>query len=285
MSGSIREIRRRIRGIGSTRQITKAMELVSTSKLRKARQDLEKTRPYYNTVYDNIRETLGSIGNMNHPYLKSREVKKTLYIVVTADRGLAGGFNSNINKLVESKIKDEKENAYIIAVGLKSVDYFKTRKYNIKDEFVNITEDPIYKDAKDIGKIVMDMYEKEETDEVNIAYTKFVSTISQEAKILKLLPCESFNEGESKKSEILEFEPSAESVLDYLIPKYIEAVIYGALIESACSQQAARMTAMQAATDNANEIIEELELIYNRARQAAITAEISEIVTGAEALK
>lgn len=285
MAGSMRDIKRRIRGIGSTRQITRAMEMVSTAKLKKAREDLERTRPYYNTVYNNIIETLGNIDHVNHPFLKKRKVEKTLYIVITADRGLAGGFNSNITKLLEGEAKDKKDSTHILTVGLKGWDYLRRRDYEIKGKFLGETENPTFADAKEIGKLVMEMYEKEEVDEVNIIYTNFVSTLSQSPRILKLLPCICVDDEVDGRSEMLEFEPSAGKVLDYLIPKYIEAVIFGTLIESSASQQAARMTAMQAATDNANEIIEDLELKYNRARQAAITAEISEIVTGAEALK
>ena len=246
---------------------------------------MEKSRPYYNTVYDNIKEVLRNTGNMKHPYLDVRDVKRTLYIVITADKGLAGGFNSNIIRQVEREIKDKKDTSSLITVGIKGRDYFKRRGYDIKGEFVLMTEEPSFSDAKNIGKIVMGMYEKQEVDEVKIYYTEFVSTISQEVKTLKLLPNEGMREETAGKGTIIEFEPSPEQVLDYLIPKYIESVIYGALIESSCSQQGARRMAMESATDNAEEMIDELQLSYNRARQAAITAEISEIVTGAEALK
>lgn len=261
------------------------MELVSSAKLRKAREKLERSRPYYNTVYENIRQVLGSTGNIRHPYLDIRDVNKTLYIVITADRGLAGGFNSNVIRLVEHEIRDKKDDVSLILVGSKGRDYFRRRGYEIKGEFVNMTEEPTFSHAKDIGEIVMDIYEKEEVDSVKIVYTRFISTISQETKMLKLLPNYEFQEGKKEKSSIIEFEPSPEEVLDYLIPKYIQSVIYGALIESSCSQQGARRTAMESATDNAEEMIDELQLSYNRARQAAITAEISEIVSGAEALK
>ena len=285
MAESTRDIKRRIRGISNTKQITKAMELVSSAKLRKAREKMEKSRPYYNTVYENIREVLGNTGNMRHPYLEVRDVKKSLYIVVTADRGLAGGFNSNIIRQVEHEIRDKKDKVDLILVGLKGREYFKRRGYNVKGEFVYMTEEPSFSDAQNIGNIVMELYEKEEVDEVKIVYTEFISTISQIVKTLKLLPNDNLTEDLSGKGAVIDFEPSPEEVLDYLIPKYIDSVIYGALIESSCSQQGARRTAMESATDNAEEMIDELQLSYNRARQAAITAEISEIVTGAEALK
>ena len=285
MAESTRDIKRRIRGISNTRQITKAMELVSSAKLRRAREQMEKSRPYYNTVYDNIRRALAITGNIKHPYLDKREVKKSLYIVITADRGLAGGFNSNIIRKVENNIKDKKDQVCLITVGLKGREYFKRRGYNVVGEFVGMTEEPSFSDAQEIGDIVMDMYKKKEIDEVKIVFTEFVTTISQEVKQLKLLPNEDIRKDIDRKNSIVEFEPSPEEVLDYLIPKYIESVIYGALIESSSSQQGARRTAMESATDNADEMIDELQLSYNRARQAAITAEISEIVSGAEALK
>ncbi len=285
MAESTRDIKRRIRGISNTRQITKAMELVSSAKLRRAREQMEKSRPYYNTVYSNIRNALSTVGNIKHPYLDVRDVNKSLYIVITADRGLAGGFNSNIIRKVEHDIKDKKDKIYLITVGLKGREYFKRRGYNVVEEFVGITEEPYFSDAQEIGKIVMDMYRKKEIDEVKVIYTQFVTTISQEVKELKLLPNEEIKKDIEVKNSVVEFEPSPEEVLDYLIPKYIESVIYGALIESSSSQQGARRTAMESATDNADEMIDELQLSYNRARQAAITAEISEIVTGAEALK
>ncbi len=266
-------------------QITKAMELVSSSKLRKARETLERSRPYYNTVYDNINETLAYVNNLNHPYLQKREVENSLYIIITADRGLAGGFNSNVLRHAEEQIKDKKDNVYLIPVGIKARDYFSTRGYNILGEFVNMTEEPNFAHGKKIGELALQAFQEGKVDEVKLVFTNFVSTIEQEVKTIKLLPNESFKEKDEKELVVVNFEPSPDEVLDYLIPKYIESVIYGALIESSSSQQAARRVAMENATENAEEMIEELDLVYNRARQAAITAEISEIVTGAEALK
>ncbi|NLW23198.1 MAG: ATP synthase F1 subunit gamma [Tissierellia bacterium] len=285
MAESTRDIKRRVKGISNIKQITKAMELIASVRLRRAREKLERTRPYYRTIYDNIRQVLSSAGNISHPYLDKREGNKTLYIVVTADRGLAGGFNSNIIKLTEEEIKDKKDSSFLITVGLKGRDYFRRKGYNIVHELVGMTENPTFSHAKQIGQKVMEMYKEGEVDAVKIVYTKFITTISQETNMLKLLPSEDLREGEEVKSSVIEYEPSPEAVLDFLIPKYIESVIYGALMESSCSQQGARRTAMENATDNAEEMLEELQLSYNRARQAAITMEITEIVTGAEALK
>lgn len=285
MAESTRDIKRRIRGITNTKQITKAMELVSSAKLRKAREKLEKTRPYFNTVYESINEILSTTKNIKHPFLEAREVKKSLYVIVTADRGLAGGYNANILRLVENEIRDRKDSVFLITIGYKGRDYFKRRGYNVVGEFVGITEEPYFSDAQEIGKLVMDLYEKKEVDEVKLASTTFVTTISQESKLIKLLPNENMNKERETKTSVVEYEPSPEEVLSYLIPKYIESTIYGALIESSCSEQGARRTAMESATDNAEEMIDELTLSFNRARQAAITSELSEIVAGAEALK
>jgi len=285
LAESTRDIKRRIKGITNTKQITKAMELVSSAKLRKAREKLEKTRPYFNTVYDSINEILSTTKNINHPFLETREVKKSLYVVITADRGLAGGYNSNIIRLVENEIRNKKDDVLLIVIGYKGRDYFKRRGYNVVGEFVGITEEPYFSDAQKIGKMVMELYKNKEVDEVKLASTTFISTISQESKVIKLLPNENMKEVEKVKTSVVDYEPSPEEVLSYLIPKYIESTIYGALIESSCSEQGARRTAMESATDNAEEMIDELTLSFNRARQAAITSELSEIVAGAEALK
>lgn len=284
MAQSTREIKRRIRGVSNTKQITKAMELVASSKLRKTREKLEKTRPYFETVLESIQEILSSTKGIRHPFLEKREIKKSAYIVITGDRGLAGGYNYNIIRMVENEIKDKKDDVYIVAVGVKSRDYFKGKGYNVINEVTGISEVPKFSDANAVGTQVIDMYRDGEIQEVKLAYTHFITTLNQEAKFIRLLPSEGFG-GDNEKRELIEYEPSPEEVLDYLIPKYVIGTIYGALIESSCSEQGARRTAMESATDNAEEIIDELELRYNRARQASITSEISEIVAGVEALK
>ncbi len=285
LAETTRDIKRRIRGISNTKQITKAMELVSSAKLKRARQRIEKSRPYYNTVLENIQDILATTGNMKHPLLDNREVKSSLYIIIAADRGLAGGYNAGIIRLAERKIKEDNVDAKIIAVGTKAREYFKRRSYNVVGEFVGITEEPNFSHARKIGNLALDLYKDKTVDEINIVYTRFLGTISQQPAILKLLPSAEVREGEKKVKTITEFEPSTEDVLSYLIPKYIQSSIFGALIESSCSEQAARRVAMESATDNAEEMIDELQISYNRARQAAITMEISEIVSGAEALK
>ncbi len=285
MAESTRDIKRRIRGITNIKQITNAMELVASAKLKRAREKLERTRPYYNTVLESIQEILASTGNINHPLLQVRDVEKSLYIVLTGDRGLAGGYNSNVLRLVENEIKERKDEVKLITIGSKGGEFYKRRGYEIVEEFAGISEEPSFFDAVKITRMALELYKKEEIDEIIIAYTKFYSPISQEAKLLKLLPHEDTRAESEEKTNIIEYEPSPEEVLDYLIPKYIESTIYGALIESSSSEQGARRTAMGSATDNAEEMIDDLQLSYNRARQAAITVEISEIVAGAEALK
>ncbi|MGJ0846925.1 ATP synthase F1 subunit gamma [Tissierella praeacuta] len=285
MAETTRDIKRRIRGISNTRQITKAMELVSSAKLKRARERLEKSRPYYNTVLSNIQDILATTGNMKHPLLDSREVKTSLYIIVSADRGLAGGYNAGVIRLAEGKIKEENKDAKIITVGTKARDYFKKRDYDVIGEFVGIVEEPTFSDARKIGNMALDLYKDKVVDEIKIVYTKFLGTISQEPGILTLLPSGEVHKESEKRKTVTEFEPSTEEVLDFLIPKYIQSTIYGALIESSSSEQAARRVAMEAATDNAEEMIDELNISYNRARQAAITMEITEIVSGADALK
>lgn len=285
MAGTTRDIKRRIRGISNTKQITKAMELVSSAKLKRARVRIEKSRPYYNTVLDNIQDILTTTGNMKHPLLDNREVKSSLYIVVAADRGLAGGYNAGVIRLAEKNIKEQNINTKIIAVGSKARDYFKRRNYDVSGEFVGIIEEPNFSHARKIGNLALELYKNKEVDEINIVYTRFLGTISQRPAIMRLLPSAEVHKESKKRKTISEFEPSTEEVLSYLIPKYIQSSIFGALIESSCSEQAARRIAMESATDNAEEMIDELQISYNRARQAAITMEISEIVSGAEALK
>ena len=285
MAETTRDIKRRIRGISNTKQITKAMELVSSAKLKRARERLERSRPYYETVLHNIGEILATTGNMKHPLLDTREVKSSLYIVIAADRGLAGGYNGGVIRLAEKRIKEQNKDAKIIVVGSKARDYFTKKHYNVVGQFVGISEEPQFSDAREIGSLAMDLYKNKEVDEINLVYTMFKGTISQVPNVIKLLPSNEVSGEKKERRTITEFEPSPEEVLGYLIPKYIQSSIYGALIEASSSEQAARRVAMEAATDNAEDMIDELNISYNRARQAAITMEITEIVSGADALK
>lgn len=287
MAQSTNEIKQRIRGISNTMKITKAMELVSTSKMRKSRIQLEKSRPYYQTVLSSISRVLAN-SRINHPLLVKREVKKSLYIVIASDKGLAGGYNSNINRLVHSEYQDKKDEICLITIGTRVTDFFNRRGYEIMESFKEISEEPTFSDARLIGNIATGLFAKGEVDEIKVVYTEFVTTLSYKPTIMKLLPADLEVEGGEDKAKdltLIEFEPSPEEALSYLIPKYIDSSIFGALIEASASEQASRRTAMKAATENAQDMIEELNMTFNRARQAAITMEISEIVSGAEALK
>lgn len=283
---SIRDIRRRIKSVDSTSQITKAMKLVATAKMQKARRNLEETRPFFNKMKSSISSIVNGSKGITHPYLREREVKKTMYIVMTSDRGLAGGYNINVSRLALQHMK-KKENLEVITVGRRARDYFSRRAYTIHDSYLGISEEPKYFHAARIGEIVLELYKKQEIDEVYLVYTAFKSTINQEPEIMKLLPVDisDFGEAQNKRAALMDYEPSPEGVLDYVIPKYIKSVIFGAMVESAASEQGARMTAMDSATENAKDIIERLTVQYNRARQAEITQEITEIVGGSEALK
>lgn len=292
MAGNIRDIKRRIKSVNSTKQITHAMELVASSKLRKARQKAEARRAYFDTMLISMEELAAKSEGAKSIYLQGSEVKKNLYIVITGDRGLAGGYNGNIIKSVANDIKD-KEDAILITIGSKGRDYFSKRGYHILKEYIGISEQPSFYEAKEIGEESIKMFKEGEIGNVYLAYTKFVSTISQKPEFVKLLPLNRQELEEQYKPEqnsdeiplIMQYEPSIEGLIGYLIPKFITSTIYGAMIESSASEQGARRMAMESATDNANEMIDILTLHYNRARQAQITQELTEIIGGAEAQK
>lgn len=280
---SMRDIKRRIKSVNSTQQITNAMYLVASSKLTKAKARLEDTRPFFTETKKVIANIVNGSSNINHPYLDKREVKSTCVIVITGDRGLCGGYNTNINKLAMTAIKN-KETDKVIAIGGKSKEFFK-RRANLVHSFTNISENPIYEDALQIGRLALDMFTSGKVDEVYLAYTEFVSSLVNEPKLIKLFPLDVDDFKTEEKAEnnnlaLTIYEPSEESVLEYVIPKYVNTVIFGAMVESAVCELGARMTAMDSATENAKEMIDSLNLVYNRARQSAITQEITEIVSG-----
>lgn len=280
---SMRDIKRRIKSVNSTQQITNAMYLVASSKLNKAKSRLEDTRPFFNETRKVIGNIVNGSGNISHPYLDKREVKSTGVIVITGDRGLCGGYNTNVNKIAMTAIKN-KETDKVIAIGSKSKEYFKSRA-NVKQAFTNISENPTYEDALQIGRLALNMFTSGEVDEVYLAYTEFISTLASEPKLIKLFPLDvddfkNDEQTESKVGALTIYEPSEESVLEYVIPKYVNTVIFGAMVESTVCELGARMTAMDSATENAEDMIASLNLIYNRARQSAITQEITEIVSG-----
>lgn len=282
----MKEIKTRIKSVESTKQITKAMELVSSSKFRKAKERAESARPYFNTLYNTVQDIAKNTSNSRNVFLKERKVNNVCYIVIAGDRGLAGGYNSNILKAViaHNKLATGK----IIPVGKKAKESLTKRGYEVID-YIESVEKCVYEDANRVAQAAMEAYKNGEVDEVNLVYTEFISALSQEPKIVKLLPVTIDNtntEKEVKKGKAaVQYLPSADAVLGYVLPKYVSGSVYGAIAESFASEQAARRTAMESATDNANEMISKLELVYNRARQAAVTQEISEIVGGAAAAK
>lgn len=283
MAEQSKEIKRRIKSVSNIKQITRAMELVSTSKLRKSRKQLELTRPYYNTVESSIREILTNTKGVKYDLLERREVKNRLIIVLTSDRGLAGGYNINVIRKAESYI-DDKVGTKFILVGVEAREYFKRRYDGIVEEFSYISEEPSYNNAAKIGSICYDLYRKKEIDEVLLVYTHFSTVLSLVPSMVKLLPAESIEKEGNMENRLIEYEPSAEEVLNRLVKDYISITIFGAMIESAASEQASRRNSMKNATDNANDMLESLSLRFNRARQAQITQEITEIVSGANAL-
>ena len=277
---SMRDIKRRIKSVNSTQQITKAMYLVASSKLNKAKLRLNETLPFATEIKKVIANIVTGSNNVTHPFLQKRqEVKNTCVIVITGDRGLCGGYNSNVNKKALTAIKNNTDK--VITVGSKAKDFFKNRT-NIIESFTNISEHPSYEDALKIGRLALELFSSGQVDEVYLAYTEFISSLSSEPKLIKLFPLDA-NEfkNENTSSKMLKsYEPNEEEVLKYVIPKYVNTVIFGALVESAVCELGARMTAMDSATENASEMIDALNLVYNRARQGAITQEITEIVGG-----
>ena len=277
----MKEIKTRIKSVESTKQITKAMELVSSSKFRKAKERAQSSRPYFNTLYNTVQDIAKNTSNSKNVFLKERKVNNACYIVIAGDRGLAGGYNSNILKAVLAH--NEHKTAKVISIGKKAKESLSKRGYEIIDSIQSV-EDAVYEDANRVAQRAMEAYKNGEVDEVNLVYTEFISALTQEPRVVKLLPVtiDNNNKEEVKKSKAaVQYLPSADAVLGYVLPKYVSGSVYGAIAESYASEQAARRTAMESATDNANEMISKLELVYNRARQAAVTQEISEIVAGA----
>ena len=281
--GGMKDIKRRIKSVESTMQITKAMELVASSKLKKAKVKAEQSKPYFNILYETIQGILANTKVTDSLYTREKEIKRSLFIVIAGDRGLAGGYNSNLFKHVTALMQGK--NPILITVGRRTQDYFSKRGYEISASHSNVGETMSFYNAADIVRDVMERYNKGEADEVYVCYTEFVSTLSQVPRHIRLLPMVQDENYENKRSADILYEPSEESVFDTLVPKYLEGIIFSTIVDSYAAEQGARRTAMESATDNASEMIDDLELLYNRARQAAITQEISEIVGGAEALQ
>ncbi|MEI8217233.1 MAG: ATP synthase F1 subunit gamma [Eubacteriales bacterium] len=285
-ANGLREIKRRIKSVKSTEHITNAMKLVSAAKLRRAKAIFEKTNQYFGFVTESIEEIFHNTRDVPKDFIEgNREIKTSCYIVVTSCRGLCGSFNANIIKEASSLIECDPEEPVIVAIGTKGRDYFAKKGYRIEEAYMLPPENISFVETHEISKPIIEMYEKKEIDEVILVYTSLISALDQRVKTITLLPFAVEKTKEIKLAKQVEYEPSVEQVFNYLIPKYVEIMIYRAIVESATCEHAARRMAMDSATDNAREMISDLTLNYNRARQAAITQEISEIVGGSEALK
>lgn len=282
---SMRDIKRRKGSIQSTQQITKAMKLVSTVKLQRAKQNAEKSQTYFHCMYNIVHSILRRTQNLEHKYLKSGESGKKAVIVITSNRGLAGGYNSNVIKLI-TQGELANEDLAIYAIGKKGKDAL-AKNYEIRADYSDVIEDPVYAEAMKISKEVLSAFENGEISEIYLAYTGFKNTVVHIPTLLKLLPVEVSEEEEAAQEDdhvMMNFEPEDEEALNLLIPKYITSLIYGGMIEAIASENGARMQAMDAATSNAEEMIEDLTLLYNRARQGSITQELTEIIAGANAI-
>ena len=283
---SMRDIKRRKSSIQGTQQITKAMKLVSTVKLQRARANAERSKEYFTCMYDTVNSILKRVGHIEHKFLARGNSDKKAVIAITSNRGLAGGYNSNVVKLITRNPDWKKEDLCIYSLGNKGREAFLRYGYEVKDCDNEIVENPSYSDAMQLSSELLKAYAEGEIGEIYLAYTAFKNTVSHVPTLLKLLPVEV--SAEEEKSEgakaIMNFEPEDADTLDLIIPKYVTSLIYGALMESAASENGARMQAMDNATSNAEEMISDLAMKYNRARQDSITQELTEIIAGAEAL-
>ncbi|MBQ2433423.1 MAG: ATP synthase F1 subunit gamma [Clostridia bacterium] len=276
---STKEIKNRIRSMESTKQITKAMEMVASSKLRRAQAQVDSARPYFRILSSVLNDIVKTNTDFESPYLMKPKTGKNLYIVIAGDRGLAGGYNSNILKMVFAEMA--KSESVVLPIGKKALDFFKARKAEIVSDAYPVAEDVAVGDCFTIAKNVAKAFKAGEYSSVSVAFTNFVSVLSQTPDMKALLPLVPEDDGEeTKKSEIL-YEGGSVEVFDAIVPEYLGGILYGALCESRAAEQAARRTAMDSATSNAEDMIADLSLKFNRARQAAITQEITEIVAGA----
>lgn len=291
---SMRDIKRRKESIQSTGQITKAMKLVSTVKLQRAKSRAENSKPYFDHMYEAVTTMLRKSSNITHPYLTgnsdSGNTGKKAIIAITSNRGLAGGYNANIIKMIRNS-GIAKEDAVIYAIGRKGRDGLARLGYEIKEDYSEVMNEPMFKDAVEIGAKLLDSFASGEISEIYLAYTVFKNTVTQIPTFIQLLPIDPNLGKDDVKEEdpmdaltLMNYEPEPEEALTLIIPKYINSLIYGALVEALASENGARMQSMDNATNNANEMISNLELTYNRARQGAITQEITEIIAGANAI-
>ena len=275
---STKDIKNHIRSMESTKQITKAMEMVAASKLRHAQARVLNSRPYFEILYSTISDIVDSNRDFSSPYLVKRPVKKVAYVVIAGDRGLAGGYNSNILKLVEAET--EGKNVTILPIGKKAVDFFKSHNYELLTDTYVEAADVSIGDCFSLAKQLSKSYLNGEFDEIHVAYTNFVSVLSQTPATLQMLPLLQTQTSRVGGGADILYEPGSTEVFDAIVPEYLGGIVYGALCESRAAEQAARRTAMDAATQNAEDMIADLSLKFNQARQAAITSEIIDIVAG-----
>lgn len=287
--GSLKEIDTRIKSTKKMKQITKAMNMVSSSKLRRAESNTKQFRPYMEKMQDAITAVAGSDKNSRHPMLQQREVKKSAYLVITSDKGLAGAYNANVLKHLIKDIEEKhasKDDYSIVVLGQTGVDFFKNKGYDIHDSLIDVPDQPSFKEVQAIAKKAIGLYSEGEVDEVKIYFSHFVSVLENTPSTKTVLPLspEDSSLGHGQMSSY-EFEPDKEAILSVILPQYVESLIYGTILDAKASEHATRMTAMKNASDNASEIIDDLSIQYNRARQAAITQQITEIVGGSVALE
>ncbi|WP_433912005.1 ATP synthase F1 subunit gamma [Staphylococcus sp. LKG4-2] len=287
--GSLKEIDTRIKSTKKMKQITKAMNMVSSSKLRRAESNAKQFRPYMEKMQDAITAVAGSDKNSRHPMLQQREVKKSAYLVIASDKGLAGAYNANVLKHLIKDIEEKhasKDDYSIVVLGQTGVDFLKNKGYDIHDSLIDVPDQPSFKEVQAIAKKAIGLYSEGEVDEVKIYFSHFVSVLENTPSTKTVLPLspEDSSLGHGQMSSY-EFEPDKEAILSVILPQYVESLIYGTILDAKASEHATRMTAMKNASDNASEIIDDLSIQYNRARQAAITQQITEIVGGSVALE
>ncbi len=282
-SSNMKDIKRRIKSVESTRQITKAMELVASSKLRKAKERADNSKPFFNTLYETMSDIVSEDPAFNSIYTRKRKNNVVLLIVIGGDRGLAGGFNANVLKMAQERCNELKSvsDVVVLPIGRKAVEYFEKRDVRIMERYENIAENISIYGASSIAEKIINVYNKDKIDRVELFYTDCKSPLVQEAQRLTVIPVEI--DSRKKDTGLTNYEPNPEAVFDSLIPRYVSGVLFGAIVDSFAAEQAARRIAMENATENADEMISNLSLIYNRARQSAITQEITEIVGGANA--
>ena len=281
---NLKDIQQRIKSVGSIQKVTKAMKMVAAAKVKRAQERMEISRPYSKNVQDLICRILPEISSSNIDLIEKRDVKKKGFIVITSDRGFAGSFNSSVIRLTEKEVeKFGKDNVQLFCLGKKSSEHFSRRNYNVKESFYDFWKDMNFDNASDITEKIIDSFINKEVDEIHVIYNRFRNLGSQDLMIEKVLPID-FTENYNVKNYNYDYEPSRQSTVNVLLPKHLKVQMWQQLLESYSSEEAARMIAMDNATENAKEIIKELKLEFNKARQAAITTEMLEIVGGAEAL-